>query len=91
MQVGMAFQNGRELRIIIPGSYLINWSLTMLTSTSFQEISGAIFLNGVRQLNGTIHTTTVSPNMGVAVSGSSIISHLVAGDLLSMGVRNENY
>lgn len=87
---GLVFQNARELRVVIPGSYLAQWSLTFLTAAGGgQEISGAIMKNSVRLMNGTIHTTTVAAGKGVSASGGAILPGLVAGDLISLAVTNE--
>lgn len=88
-QNGLVFQNGCELRIVIPGTYSVNWSISADTNTAGQEIMGVILKNSVRQPNGTNHATVVAPNKAVPLAGAAILPGLIAGDLLGVGVSNE--
>lgn len=86
---GIAFQNGNELRVIMPGTYYMSWSISVTTGgAAGQELEGAIFKNGARQPSGTGHSTTVAANKFISFSGNSIIQGLVADDVMSMSVTN---
>ena len=58
---GFTFQNARELKCLVAGTYLLNWSMSVDQSTgSNQEIEGTYMVNGVQNLNGSAHGTSGS-------------------------------
>jgi len=86
----MTFQNAKELKCLVAGTYLINWSLSALTSAvANKECEGAVMINGTAQPNGSSHAE-VSPggsNRPETVSGTGIFT-LAVNDLVSLAVSN---
>ena len=88
--VGVTFQNNKELKITIAGTYWISWSMSPVAATSSnKECEGTIMINGNTQANFTAHSL-VSPggnNRPITFSGNNPIV-LAVNDLISMAIKN---
>lgn len=84
----MTFQNNHEIYTSKAGRYLANWSLS-ITNGANTEIMGGIFVNGTAVNKSAGHGTVVSANKFINVSGNTILN-LSAGDVVSLGVQNED-
>jgi len=84
----VVFQNGNELKIGVPGTYMVAWSV------SFKDGGATTYQIGV-SLNGTIddktdaHATTVNPNDKTSASGHGIMQ-LAIDDILILQIQNND-
>lgn len=69
------------------GFYLVVWSMSVQTTTAFDELSGTIMVDGVADLSATNHATMASPNKEVSLSGTTIVD-LTTNKQVSLGIAN---
>jgi hypothetical protein len=83
----MTFGGSHYIQADIAGTYLLNWSATLDTSTAADEVEGGFMIDGVAQSNGTSHTTVSASNKGSCIAASAICT-LASAQQLSIFVRN---
>ena len=85
---GVTFQSASQLLISYPGTYLINWAMS-LSAGNNDHIEGAIMINSTVSGAGETAAHTPGPGDQVAVSGTAILA-LAAGDIVRFCVENES-
>jgi hypothetical protein len=84
---GFTFQNSKELKCLVAGTYKINWSLALQCATANQELEGAPMINGTANTSMAGHVEAKTANTSAGLSGSGIVT-LAVNDLVSMSVLN---
>lgn len=84
----MTFQNSKELKCLVAGTYEIHWSMSAQTSAN-QEIEGGIMVNSATQPNGSAHTNNTAANRPSTISGHARIS-LSVNDVVKLCIANHS-
>ena len=85
---GFVFQNSRELKCLVNGIYILNWSMSLTTDTNGDTIAGQIMINNIE--NHTCEGSAYFQNNGryQNVSGNTILA-LKIDDIIKLAVENE--
>lgn len=83
----VTFQNARELKCDVAGTYLVTWQMSRSVPGATQEVEGGILKNGSILLNTTAHTQSQTAGTQQSFSGTGIVS-LAVNDLLSLAINN---
>ncbi len=81
------FQNSKELKCNVAGTYKVDWSCSRAVPGVNQEIEMGVFKNGTIQLNTTAHNASLTASTQQTSGGSGIIT-LAVNDLVSLAVNN---
>ena len=84
---GFTFQNSRELKCGVAGTYLVTWSMSLHAAINNQEVEGAVMVNGAAQTATAAHTEIINSAKPATVAGSGILA-LAVNDLVQLGVLN---
>lgn len=85
---GTTFGGDHYIAVDHPGTYLINWGLSIDTSTPADEIEGGIMVDGAARDDSSSHTTLVAAAKSSAMSATAIIA-LTANQQVSLFVENK--
>jgi len=85
---GVTFQSASQLLISYPGTYLINWAMSLAAGNN-DHLEGAIMVNSTVSGAGETAAHTPGPGDQIAVSGTAILA-LSAGDIVRLCVENES-
>lgn len=72
---GIVFQNSKELKVVEPGTYILNWNISLQT-----EMTNNINIVGGISVNGTIKSLTTAH--GKIAASNDIINISGVGDLV---------
>lgn len=87
---GFTFQNGRELRCAVAGTYLVTWSMSIeVANFNNQEIEGTVMIDGAAQTSIAGHAELINGTKPTTISGTGIIS-LSIGSLVSLSILNHS-
>lgn len=85
---GVEFQNSKEMKVIDPGFWLINWNVSLqLASTNNQNMVAGISVNGTIQPLFTAHGKIAAGNDLINVSGVGDLV-LAEDDLVRLALIN---
>lgn len=84
---GFTFQNGRELKCSLAGTYLINWAMSVACGTVNTEVEGTVWVNRGGDTTMAAHTIAVSASKAVTLAGSGIRA-LNVDDVVSLCLSN---
>lgn len=85
---GMTLDNGRELTIVTPGVYKVDWSISIRCASANQEIEGAVGVNGTREPATSAHVKILTGSDDINMGGTGLLE-LSGSDLVQIVVRNE--
>lgn len=88
INLGFTFQNARELKCNVPGTYLVNWSMSYDSTNSNQEIEGAPMLNNAALTTMAAHSEIINAAKPMTVAGTGIVA-LALNDVVALGVSNQ--
>jgi len=83
------FQNSKELRCNTPGTYKINFGMSLGSTNNNEDLSGAAMINTTEVHQSEGSAQAVNGSKPVHVSGSAFVT-LVDGDLVRLCVQNED-
>ena len=85
---GVVFQNSKELKVVKPGIYVLNWNISIqMAMGGSVAIVGGITLNGTINVLTTAHANIAAANDLVNISGTAVLT-LVADDLIRLALIN---
>jgi hypothetical protein len=84
---GFTFRSNSELICGFTGKYVINYSLSILSSSANQEVETTIMVNGIASTELSAHTEATGISKPYCLSGSAVLS-LAVGDVIQFGVSN---
>jgi len=83
----VTFQNSKELKALVAGKYLVNWSATVQCATAGQNIMGGVMVNSSMQSSGA-SGADLAANTNGTLGGSCVVS-LAVNDLVRIGISNQ--
>jgi len=81
------FQNARELKVQIPGTYHVDWHMSIECASANQEVEGALMLDGVAFTPLGSHGEIATASRPVALGSTGLIA-LGVDSLVSLAVLN---
>ena len=85
---GVVFQNSKELKVVNPGVYILNWNISVkMAMGGSVAMIGGITLNGTIDLLTTAHANIAAANDLVNISGTADLT-LVEDDLIRLALIN---
>lgn len=91
----MEFQNSRELRVLYPGHYSVDWHMSLECASANQELEGSLMISGSEQTESSAHIETVTANKPQSLGGTwggylgqddlvqlSVLNHTAANDII---------
>ena len=81
------FQNAKELKCNVAGTYRLDWQISRSVPGALQEVEGGIMKNGTILVNTTAHNQSTTASTQQSFAGSGIVT-LAVNDLISLAVNN---